>query len=40
MDDLVAETRAKLDEQTEKHIPELEKDYAEEKITSKELEEL
>ena len=36
---LLAEIRKKLDKQTEIHIPKLEKDYAEELITSDELEE-
>ena len=38
MNELLAEIRAQLDEKTEKQIPRIEKDYAEEKITSEQLE--
>ena len=38
MNELLAQTQAQLDEKTEKQIPKFEKDYAEEKITSEQLE--
>ena len=38
MNELLAETQAQLDEKTEKQIPRIEKYYAEEKITSAQLE--